>query len=184
MDAVGALSLAQLMVLLDATVINIALPRAQRRPALLVGESSVDRSPPTPFPSVPALARRTVASAISGDGARRSTSASRALPWPRRSGASAHSFAMLVTARAIQGAFGALLAPAALAALSVTFREPQRASQGLCHLRRDRRIRRRHRTTPRWRPHPVGLVAVVSLRQPLLRRARHGRSHHFRHGWT
>src|SRR6202034_1306483 len=40
-------------------------------------------------------------------------------------GGSAHSFAMLVTARAIQGAFGALLAPAALATLSVTFSEPK-----------------------------------------------------------
>jgi len=31
----------------------------------------------------------------------------------------------LVTARAVQGVFGAVLAPAALAALSSTFREPQ-----------------------------------------------------------
>ena len=38
-------------------------------------------------------------------------------------GGAAHTFTMLVIARAIQGAFGALLAPAALAALSVTFSE-------------------------------------------------------------
>ncbi len=37
-------------------------------------------------------------------------------------GGSANSFTTLVTARAAQGVFGALLAPAALATLTVTFR--------------------------------------------------------------
>jgi MFS family permease len=40
-------------------------------------------------------------------------------------GGAAHSFAILVTARAVQGVFGAVLAPAALAALSTTFSDPK-----------------------------------------------------------
>ncbi|HEY5438338.1 MAG TPA: MFS transporter, partial [Acidimicrobiales bacterium] len=39
-------------------------------------------------------------------------------------GGAAHSFSTLVIARAVQGAFGALLAPAALAALTTTFADP------------------------------------------------------------
>ena len=51
---------------------------------------------------------------------------------------------MLVTARASQGAFGALLAPAALSILSVMFSD-RGARQGVRRLRRDRRRGRRDR---------------------------------------
>jgi predicted MFS family arabinose efflux permease len=40
-------------------------------------------------------------------------------------GGTAHSFSTLVVARAVQGVFGALLAPAALAALTTTFSDPK-----------------------------------------------------------
>ena len=40
-------------------------------------------------------------------------------------GGAAQSFAMLVTARTLQGAFGAILAPAALGTLVSTFRDPR-----------------------------------------------------------
>ena len=51
-------------------------------------------------------------------------------------GGAAHSFGMLVVARALQGAFGALLAPAALSMLTVDVHRPGRAGQGVRRLRR------------------------------------------------
>lgn len=109
------------MVLLDATIINIALPSAQRALHFSAGNRQwVVTAYALAFGSLLLLGgrlsdlwgRRTalyvglagfaVASAIGG---------------------AAHTFTMLIVARAIQGAFGALLAPAALAALSVTFTE-------------------------------------------------------------
>jgi len=49
---------------------------------------------------------------------------------------------MLVIGRAIQGAFGALLAPAALSTLAVTFSDPAERGKAFRGLRRDRRRRR------------------------------------------
>src|ERR1019366_59404 len=119
----SVLSLAQLMVLLDATVINIALPRAQTDLHFSSGNRQwIITAYALAFGSLLMLGgrlsdlwgRRTalyvglagfaVASAIGGF---------------------AHSFTTLVIARAIQGVFGALLAPAALATLTVTFTEPK-----------------------------------------------------------
>ena len=70
---------------------------------------------------------------------------------PPRSAAPPQSFGMLVAARALQGVFGALLAPAALSLLTTTFTDPQGARQGVRHLRRDRRRRRRDRPDARRR---------------------------------
>jgi len=115
----AVIGLAQLMVVLDATIVNIALPSAQKdlgfsngnrqwivtayalafgsllllggRIADLVGRKRV---------FLIGLAGFSVASAIGG---------------------AAPSFEVLVIARALQGAFGALLAPAALSLLTTTF---------------------------------------------------------------
>jgi EmrB/QacA subfamily drug resistance transporter len=111
------------MVTLDATVINIALPHAQRDLNFsLANRQWLITAYALSFGSLLLLGgrlsdlwgRRTslyvglagfaVASALGG--------------W-------AHNFATLVTARAVQGAFGAVLAPAALAALSSTFSKPK-----------------------------------------------------------
>lgn len=120
--ALAVLSVIQLMVALDVTVINIALPWAQRD----LHFSLADRQWPVTayalaFGSLLLLGGRLVDL------------------WGRRTsllvglvgfagasvvGAMATSFSMLVSARAVQGGFGALLAPAALAALSTTFDEP------------------------------------------------------------
>ena len=112
-------AVAQLMVVLDATVVNIALPSAQHA----LGFSNNDRQwvvtcYALAFGSllllggrigdmfsrqrvlITGLAGFAVASAIGG---------------------AAVSFPMLVTARTLQGAFGALLAPAALGTLTSTF---------------------------------------------------------------
>ncbi|MGC8481258.1 MAG: MFS transporter [Acidimicrobiales bacterium] len=118
----AVVALAQLMVVLDATVVNIALPSAQHalnfsnadrqwivtgyalsfgsllllggRVADIVGRKRV---------FIIGLAGFAVASAIGG---------------------AATGFPMLVTARIVQGIFGALLAPTALSILTTTFVDP------------------------------------------------------------
>ena len=113
------LGLAQLMVVLDATIVNIALPSAQKAlhfsndnrqwivtayslafgSLLLLGGKISDLFG-RKWTFVAGLAGFALASAVGG---------------------AAQSFVMLATARAFQGAFGALLAPAALSLLTTTF---------------------------------------------------------------
>ncbi len=119
----SVLALAQLMVLLDATVINIALPRAQIDLHFSSGNRQwIVTAYALSFGSLLLLGGR-----LSDLWGRRTALYVGLAGFALASalGGSAHSFTMLVTARAIQGAFGALLAPAALAALSVTFQEPK-----------------------------------------------------------
>src|SRR5262249_11684573 len=121
--ALAFIGLAQLMVALDATIVSIALPTAQR--ALDV--SDADRqwmiTAYTPaFGGVLLLGgrvadrfgrRRTFLFGLAG------FAVASAL------GGAAPTFAVLVAARALQGAFGALLAPAALSLLATMFTEPR-----------------------------------------------------------
>jgi EmrB/QacA subfamily drug resistance transporter len=120
------LGVAQLMVVLDATIVNIALPSAQRAlgfstdsrqwivtayalafgSLLLLGGKLGDLFG-RKWTFIAGLIGFSIASAIGG---------------------LAQSFGMLVAARALQGAFGALLAPSALSLLTVTFAQaPDRA---------------------------------------------------------
>src|SRR5690242_563144 len=116
------LGIAQLMVVLDATIVNIALPSAQKAlhfsndnrqwivtayalafgSLLLLGGRISDLFG-RKWTFVIGLGGFSIASAIGG---------------------AAQSFAMLAGARAFQGAFGALLAPAAMSLLTTTFTEP------------------------------------------------------------
>ena len=119
----ATLSLTQLMVALDATVINIALPRAQ----VDLNFSSANRqwlitAYALAFGSLMFLGGR-----LSDLWGRRTSMMVGLVGFALASavGGAARSFAVLVTARAVQGVFGALLAPAALAALTLTFRQPQ-----------------------------------------------------------
>jgi EmrB/QacA subfamily drug resistance transporter len=118
----GVLGIAQLMVILDGTIVNIALPSAQHD----LHFSNADRqwivtAYSLAFGSLLLLGGRigdmigrkralvvglvgfAVASAIGG---------------------ASVNFSMLVVARTIQGAFGALLAPSVLALLTTTFTDP------------------------------------------------------------
>jgi len=115
----GVLGLAQLMVVLDGTIINIALPSAQQDlgfgdesrqwlvtgyalafgSLLLLGGRLGDFFGRKPM-FIVGLAGFAVASAVGG---------------------LTDSFSALLTARVAQGVFGALLAPAALSLLSITF---------------------------------------------------------------
>jgi EmrB/QacA subfamily drug resistance transporter len=113
------LSVAQLMVVLDATVVNIALPSAQKA----LGFSTDNRqwiitAYALAFGSLLLLGGR-----ISDTFGRKWTFIVGLLGFAIASaiGGTAQSFAVLVGARGAQGAFGALLAPAALSLLSTTF---------------------------------------------------------------
>src|SRR5712672_1472114 len=118
----GVVGLAQLMVVLDATIVNIALPSAQHD----LGFSNADRqwvvtAYSLAFGSLLLLGgrlsdlfgqRRMLIIGLTGFAAASALAGA------------ATGFGMLVTGRAIQGAFGALLAPAALSTLAVTFSDP------------------------------------------------------------
>jgi EmrB/QacA subfamily drug resistance transporter len=118
-----AVGIAQLMVVLDATIVNIALPSAQQD----LGFGTADRqwvvtAYALAFGSLLLLGGRL------GDlFGRKITFLAGVLGFAAASavGGAASSFGMLVTARAAQGAFGALLAPAALSILSTTFSDPK-----------------------------------------------------------
>ena len=115
----GVLSLTQMMVGLDATVINIALPRAQRALHFSVGNRQwLITSYALAFGSLLLLGGR-----LNDLWGRRNALFVGLTGFALASavGGAATSFAVLVSARAFQGAFGALLAPAALAALTTTF---------------------------------------------------------------
>ena len=121
--ALSALSVTALMVALDATVINIALPRAQ----FDLHVSSANRqwlitAYALAFGSLMLLGGR-----LSDLWGRRNALYVGLVGFAlaSASGGFAHSFAVLVTARAVQGVFGALLAPAALAALTTMFDDPR-----------------------------------------------------------
>jgi EmrB/QacA subfamily drug resistance transporter len=116
-------AIAQLMVVLDATIVNIALPSAQRAlgfpnsdrqwvvtayalafgSLLLVGGRLGDMFS-RKWVFITGLAGFALASALGG---------------------AAGSFGVLVVARALQGAFGAILAPSALGTLVSTFQDPR-----------------------------------------------------------
>lgn len=120
------IAVAQLMVVLDATVVNIALPSAQH--ALHFTDS--DRQW---IVSAYALAFGTLLlpGAKLGDVAGRKEAFLAGLlgfAATSAAGGAATSFGMLIAARACQGAFGALLAPAGLALLITAF--PSRAERG------------------------------------------------------
>ncbi|MBE7188923.1 MFS transporter [Jatrophihabitans endophyticus] len=115
-------SIAQLMVVLDATVVNIALPSAQHD----LGFSNNDRqwvvtAYALAFGSLLLLGGRV------GDllGRKRTFLISLvAFALASALGGAAPDFAVLVIARALQGVAGAMLAPAALSTLVTTFRDP------------------------------------------------------------
>ena len=113
------IGIAQLMVVLDATIVTIALPSAQKAlhfttenrqwvvtayalafGSLLLLGGRIGDFFGRKWTFVAGLAGFAVASAVGG---------------------AAQSFGMLIAARAVQGAFGALLAPAALSLLTTTF---------------------------------------------------------------
>jgi EmrB/QacA subfamily drug resistance transporter len=119
----GVLGVAQLMVVLDATIMNVALPSAQR--ALKFSDADrqwVVTGYALAFGSLLLLGGR-----ISDLIGRRTAFLLGLVGFAAASavGGAAQSFGMLVAARAAQGVFAALLAPAALSLLTTTFTDPK-----------------------------------------------------------
>ncbi|HUR73400.1 MAG TPA: MFS transporter [Sporichthya sp.] len=119
----AVLGVAQLMVVLDATIMNVALPSAQTA----LGFSDADRqwvvtAYALAFGSLLPLGGR-----LSDLLGRRTTFLFGLAGFAGASalGGAATNFEILVSARALQGVFGALLAPAALSLLTTTFSDPK-----------------------------------------------------------
>lgn len=115
--------LAQLMVVLDSTVVNIALPSAQAD----LGFSNGDRQWIVTAYSLAFGSLLLLGGRLSDLIGRKRTFIIGLIGFAAASalGGAADSFGMLVGARALQGAFGALLAPTALAVLTTTFTIPK-----------------------------------------------------------
>jgi EmrB/QacA subfamily drug resistance transporter len=115
----AVLALSQLMVVLDATIVNIALPTAQKALAFDSDQRQwVVTAYSLAFGGLLLLGGR-----LSDLFGRKVTYIAGLIGFAAASafGGFAQNFGELVAARAIQGAFGALLAPAALSLLSTTF---------------------------------------------------------------
>jgi EmrB/QacA subfamily drug resistance transporter len=118
----GVVGLAQLMVVLDATIVNIALPSAQHD----LGFSNADRQWVVTAYSLAFGGLLLLGGRLSDLLGRRRMLIIGLIGFAAASalGGAATSFAVLVIGRGTQGAFGAMLAPAALSTLTVTFTDP------------------------------------------------------------
>ncbi|MGH1549656.1 MFS transporter [Leifsonia poae] len=116
-------ALAQLMVVLDSTVVNIALPSAQAD----LGFSNADRQWVVTAYSLAFGSLLLFGGRLSDLIGRKRAFIIGLIGFAGASalGGAAGTFGMLVGARALQGAFGALLAPTALAVLTTTFTVPK-----------------------------------------------------------
>src|SRR5215471_16531793 len=119
----AVIALAQLMIVLDATIMNIALPTAQRD----LGFSVVDRQWVVTAYALAFGSLLLLGGKLADLLGRKVTFLAGLIGFAAASavGGAAVNFGMLVAARACQGAFGALLAPSALSLLTVTFSDPQ-----------------------------------------------------------
>ncbi|MGV9481764.1 MFS transporter, partial [Gordonia aichiensis] len=118
----AVLGLAQLMVVLDATIVNIALPHAQES----LGFGDADRQWIVTAYSLAFGSLLLLGGRLSDLLGRKTTFVVGLVGFAVMSaiGGAAVNFDMLVVARAGQGIFGALLAPAALSLLTTTFTDP------------------------------------------------------------
>ncbi len=118
---------AQLMVVLDVSIVNIAMPSAQAD----LGFSDNDRQWIVTAYALAFGALLLLGGRLSDLLGRRLTFITGLIGFAGASalGGAAQSFGMLVGARALQGAFGAVLAPAALSVLTTTFTDPKERSR-------------------------------------------------------
>src|SRR6201987_5118508 len=116
-------AIAQLMVVLDATVVNIALPSAQHA----LGFPNSDRQWVVTAYALAFGSLLLVGGRLGDMFSRKRVFITALVGFALASalGGAATSFGMLVAARTLQGVFGAILAPAALGTLVSTFRDPR-----------------------------------------------------------
>ncbi len=119
----GVIAIAQLMVVLDLTVMNIALPSAQRA----LHFSTVDRQWVVTAYSLAFGSLLLLGGRLADLLGRKVTFLIGLAGFAGVSaiGGASVNFAMLVTARACQGVFAAILVPSALSLLTTTFSEPK-----------------------------------------------------------
>jgi EmrB/QacA subfamily drug resistance transporter len=117
------IGIAQLMVVLDMTVMNLALPSAQRDLVF----SNVDRQWIVTAYSLSFGSLLLFSGRVADLVGRKVLFITGLIGFAGASavGGASVNFTMLVTARACQGVFGAMLAPAALALLTTTFSDPK-----------------------------------------------------------
>ena len=168
--ALAVIAVAQLMVVLDASVVIIALPSAQR--ALHI--STVNREWMLTAYTLSFAGLLLLGGRIADYFGRKRMFVVSLIGFAAASalGGLAQNAAMLFSARALQGAFAAIMAPAALSLLTVAFTEPKERAPRLRRLRRHRRRRGCHRPHPRWLPHRIRLVALDAADQRADRRHR------------
>jgi EmrB/QacA subfamily drug resistance transporter len=116
-------AIAQLMVVLDSTIVNIALPSAQRA----LGFPNSDRQWVVTAYALAFGSLLLVGGRLGDMFSRKRVFIAGLIGFALASalGGASVSFAMLVAARALQGAFGAVLAPSALGTLVSTFQDPR-----------------------------------------------------------
>jgi EmrB/QacA subfamily drug resistance transporter len=116
------IGVAQLMVVLDATIVNIALPSAQEA----LGFSDANRQWVVTAYALAFGSLLLIGGRIGDLFGRKRVFVAGLIGFAVASalGGAAGSFGLLVVARALQGVFGALLAPAALSLLTTTFADP------------------------------------------------------------
>jgi EmrB/QacA subfamily drug resistance transporter len=121
--ALGFIAIAQLMIALDATIMNIALPSAQAG----LGFSDADRQWVITAYTLAFGGLLLLGGRIADHMGRKRAFLVGLVGFALASviGGAAPNFAVLVAARGLQGAFAALLAPTALSLLAVTFTEPR-----------------------------------------------------------
>jgi EmrB/QacA subfamily drug resistance transporter len=119
----AVVAIAQLMVVLDSTIVNIALPSAQHA----LGFTNSDRQWVVTAYALAFGSLLLVGGRIGDMFSRKRVFIAGLAGFAVFSavGGAAVSFGMLVVARTLQGAFGALLAPSALGTLTSTFRDPR-----------------------------------------------------------
>ena len=171
----AVLGVAQLMVILDNTIVNIALPTAQHA----LHFSNADRQWVVTGYSLAFGSLLLLGGRIGDIIGRKRALLVGLIGFAGASalGGASINFAMLVIARTVQGAFGALLAPSVLALLTTTFTNPAERGKAFAIYGGHRRSRRGHRTPPRRHPHLLRVVALDPLRQPGLCRHRQHRRH-------
>ena len=169
--ALGVIAAAQFMVIMDTSIIGVALPEMQHDLGFTPqGLSWVFNAYVVAFGGLLLLGGRL------SDlfGARRIFSHRLGRPRRRLAGRrrSPAASAVELAGRAVQGAGSALIAPAALTLLFTIFGStPEGADQGARALRRRGPRRRHRRRVPRRRPHRVRLLAVGVLHQRPARRS-------------
>src|ERR1700747_1009670 len=116
-------AIAQLMVVLDSTIVNIALPSAQHA----LGFPNSDRQWVVTAYALAFGSLLLVGGRLGDMFSRKRVFITGLVGFAVASalGGAATSFGMLVAARPLQGVFGAILAPAALGTLVSTFRDPR-----------------------------------------------------------